>query len=166
MRRARLLLLLLAIGLLGCPDYGLESRRYVCSKAADCGSGWQCLDGFCARGADGGVPEACGNGRDDDEDGFVDCRDSDCGLASCDDENPCTSEACMGNGSCLIEAVADDMPCGAGCLCAAGEPTEQACGDRIDNDDDGFIDCLDGDCPGCMGGTTCCATGICGAVCM
>lgn len=65
-------------------------------------------------------PEACGDGIDNDEDGFIDCVDLDC-QPSDEPAPPC---------------VPDGMP----------EDTDDRCQDGIDNDENGFTDCEDFDC--------------------
>jgi hypothetical protein len=161
---------LIACALAGCFDYGLDSRKFTCAAASDCGAGWDCVGGFCAHG-DGGGPDArpaeiCGNHIDDDGNGLVDCQDPACGVASCDDANPCTDDSCNADGSCAHVNVANTTPCGTGCECRNGDPIEKICDDGIDNDGDGLIDCRDtADCPVCMGGLTCCASGTCAMTC-
>ena len=106
--------------------------------------------------ASGEVPigsEICRNGIDDDGDRLVDCNDPDCGLASCNDGNECTTDTCVAS---LCRNEANTASCGPGCLCAAGIRTEIYCIDGIDNDRDGAIDCQDADCP-CEWGVTCCS---------
>jgi hypothetical protein len=156
--------MVLAFVLAGCIELDLEDRLFRCDgDPTICGEGWYCQpDGFCVE-MDG--RELCGNGIDDDGDGLVDCVDVDCGLASCDDDNPCTIDSCLDDGTCVSEPVAGDPSCGIGCLCSGGEPTEIACGDRVDNDGDGLIDCQDDDCPGCEGNLECCDDGACRASC-
>lgn len=94
-------------------------------------------------GGSGGVVVAertetvCSDGLDDDEDGFVDCLDYDC----CGPDAAC---GCAGG-------------CAAARICSrseAGVPTvESRCADGLDDDEDGFVDCLDYDC--CGPDTTC-----------
>lgn len=70
-----------------------------------------------------GATELCGNGFDDDCDGFRDCADSDC-----------VNQACAGSGTCSAD--------GGTCVQAA----ESTCNDGLDNDNDGLIDCADPTC--------------------
>ena len=95
------------------------------------------------------VGEVCGDDIDNDCDGLIDCLDSDC-----DTEPECN--------------LCDPNPCAAGEICdpANGQclPSIEICGDDIDNDGDGLIDCLDSDCdvdqscqcdPQCVAGEFC-----------
>ena len=170
--RALILVTLAALG--GCVDFGLDSRRFRCDgDPSICGEGWICgTDGFCTRDApadaaagDGMTSgELCGNGADDDDNGQTDCEDDACGAASCDDQSICTADTCMAGGACASEPL--EGSCGTGCTCEpAGTPSEVACGDMIDNDQDGDIDCNDSDCPQCAGGLLCCQDGGCRATC-
>jgi hypothetical protein len=154
-------------------DYDLEERRFRCDPSAtsSCGAGWTCgADGFCARSgstadataADGAIVEICDNGVDDDGDQARDCADSECGAASCDDDNPCTTEdACLADGTCRRTPLTGS--CGMGCTCTSGVARETACVDDTDNDGDGKKDCLDDDCP--CGTGSCCPAGFCAAMC-
>ena len=135
MRRLLAVVLLLS----ACPDYDLEDRRFTCEERQDCGAGYVCLEGFCAR------RETCGNQLDDNGDGLADCRDPQCGEASCDDENACTVDACASDGRCESDLPAEPE-CGEGCVCVEGLPTEDDCNDEEDDDLDGAIDCDDPDC--------------------
>jgi len=94
----------------------------------------------------------CGDGMDNDDDGLVDCADSDCAggpvcTPVCGDGVVAGSEACDdGNNT-------DGDGCSATCEEEVG--TEILCEDRVDNDGDGFVDCLDPDCaddPFCLCG--------------
>jgi hypothetical protein len=88
------------------------------------------------------IEEDCHDGLDDDEDGLVDCGDSDCAEAP---ECQQPVEIC-GNG------IDDDGDGAADCGDAdcAGAPECQGpvevCGNGIDDDGDGIIDCGDPDC--------------------
>jgi hypothetical protein len=79
-----------------------------------------------------GVPEVCGNGQDDDQDGAVDCSDTDC-AASC-------VEACFdgldNDGDLNVDCA--DPDCDGSC--------PEQCEDGRDNDGDGSVDCNDLDC--------------------
>jgi hypothetical protein len=162
----RLCLAVLLVGLSSCPDFDLDSRRFVCADQADCGPGWMCIDGTCERSPDASAGEICDNTVDDDGDLLVDCRDPDCGAAACDDHNDCTSDSCATDGRCLHDNLMNEAPCGNGCACLDGMPSERVCNNGDDDDGDGLVDCNDGDCPGCMGGTVCCPAGDCLPSCM
>lgn len=186
------LALALVLTATACIDYGLESRAFLCTTDGDCGAGWTCgpggtcvragagadagpIDGAAdgavgdAAAGDGGGHEVCGDGVDDDGDGLVDCRDPDCGAASCDDVNPCTVDFCQVNGVCRSEAAPGGTTCGDGCSCEGGVATENDCANGEDDDGDGPRDCLDPDCgaASCDDGDacsldTCGVTGDCG----
>ena len=110
----------------------------------------------------------CGDGVDDDEDGAIDCEDSNCAETPpcvegvCDDGldeddnglTDCEDPRCAAAQNC-IEVVCDDMLDDDGdelvdCDdpdCAGKIPcNEVECGDEIDNDNDGQIDCDDDEC--------------------
>ena len=150
-----------------CVDFGLDRRRFRCEgDPSICGAGWSCAaDGYCVEGAaiDAGG-EVCGNALDDDDDGDVDCQDVECGAASCDDDNPCTTDTCPLGGVCENVARLDGS-CGVGCMCMDGDPFEVICTDGLDNDGDDQVDCLDADCDACTAGLQCCADGGCRASC-
>jgi hypothetical protein len=94
----------------------------------------------------GGAPQAaevaCGDGKDNDCDGFIDCQDPGCNTLACSS----TGKLCAGT-TCACPGPE-----------AAGETT---CGDGLDNDCDGLIDCADPDCRPVSGnpGKACSATG-------
>ncbi len=71
----------------------------------------QCLAGALAcithTGSDT-EPEVCGDERDNDCDGAVDCVDADCGGQSCDDGNGCTHSDVCGGGTCAGTAYSCD----------------------------------------------------------
>jgi hypothetical protein len=158
----RLLVLGLVLLASSCPDFRLDEREFLCSGDEQCGEHERCVQGVCRALGDAGTGEICGNGEDDDGDELVDCRDPDCGVASCDDYNPCTNDICLIDGMCRNVPASNGTACGLGCICQAGMPVEVACGDGIDNDGDGDLDCHDPDC-GCQAGTDlmCCPDGIC-----
>ncbi|ATB44343.1 hypothetical protein CYFUS_009830 [Cystobacter fuscus] len=79
----------------------------------------------------------CGDGRDNDCDGLVDCADPDCGARACGAQG----QTCGGSA----------------CVCPGGS-TERACGDGQDNDCDGLVDCRD---PDCEARTCRAAAGVC-----
>jgi hypothetical protein len=93
--------------------------------------------------------EVCSDGEDNDSNGVADCEDSACGVGAscgpnglvCGSSQSCS--VCSGNGG-------------------TAEPNgEQTCGDGVDNDCDGAVDCADADCQpqGTQAGRTCDGTG-------
>ncbi|HVP12377.1 MAG TPA: hypothetical protein VMV94_14465 [Phycisphaerae bacterium] len=119
-----------------------------------CGNG-KCFGGenACNCPTDCGPPTAseasCTNGLDDDCDGLIDCADPNC------QGNPaCTGIVCDGDGIC--------EPGETGCVCwmDCGPPpvVEGDCGNGVDDDCDGLVDCADTfDCgfsPECMAPST------------
>ncbi|MBK9519010.1 MAG: Ig-like domain-containing protein [Anaeromyxobacter sp.] len=97
----------------------------------------------CACTGNGGTPEpveqSCGDTRDNDCDGLVDCADPDCGARACNAAGrTCTSLAGVSN-TCSV-----CTPPGAPAI--AAEVAEGTCGDGRDNDCDGTADCNDTDC--------------------
>lgn len=80
--------------------------------------------------------EVCGDAKDNDGDGKIDCADSDC----------------YGNQLCV--GTDYGVPYDAGDASETQAPAEN-CTDKVDNDGDGRIDCADLDCkyqyPVCMG---------------
>lgn len=108
---------------------------------------------------DAGTREDCGNRKDDNGDGRVDCSDPQCvGNVRCQ----LRTEICdnlfdddaNGKRDCADQGC-DGEACGSGCLCTQGEATETSCADGDDNDDDFTVDCQDSDCAtaaSCNGG--------------
>ena len=99
-----------------------------------------------------GVSEDCGNGADDDCDGCVDLGDPDCWECTsdpeCDDENPCTDDACT-EGFCVH--TNNSVPCDDGDVCTMDDVcSEGICtpGEPSDKDDDSYVD-------GACGGEDC-----------
>jgi len=74
---------------------------------------------------------ACGNGSDDDCDGQSDCRDQDC--------------LNVRGAGCDSDASAPRPPT-SNCIRRGPENTNEACGNRLDDDCDGYSDCADHDC--------------------
>lgn len=98
--------------------------------------------GLASLPACGDRPERdCGDGVDNDEDGWRDCFDQDC-EATC-------GEVC---GNLLDDnrdgaTDCDDPLCEASCASAPGDGPE-ACGNAADDDGDWLVDCQDPDCDG------------------
>jgi hypothetical protein len=152
-----------------CPTMGPESSAAACGDGCDndgngfvdCGDFACCSlvscgpDTACGRRGDAGPrpdaavtmcpvegPEntvaACGDGCDNDGDGFFDCGDFGCcDIVSCGPTTPCGRRGDAG-----------PRPDAAVTMCpvAGPESTVAACGDGCDNDGDGFFDCGDFDC--------------------
>lgn len=80
----------------------------------------------------------CDDGSDDDQDGFVDCRDSDC-AGHC--ELYC-ADGMDDDGDGALDCADTDCAGQTGCV-------PEICGNSLDDDGDGLIDCADlGDCAG------------------
>ena len=100
----------------------------------------------CKKGGDDTPDEEtiCADGVDNDEDGAIDCADSDCA-----DDPICaaTAENCVNgaddDGDGAIDC--DDSDCAEHPTCVA---SEDICDDGLDNDEDGVTDCDDSDCDG------------------
>ena len=91
-------------------------------------SGCTAASGPACGGSSGGslpTETSCGDNIDNDNDGRIDCQDSDCSVY------PTCAPASGG---------------AAGGSSGGSSPTETSCGDNIDNDNDGRIDCQDSDC--------------------
>lgn len=110
----------------------------------------------------------CGDGKDNDLDGFIDCEDSDCfgepcglgmysrcGYGECIPPEICT-DGIDNNGDGFVDCEDPNClnrACGPGCTCGSGFQKETNCYDGIDNDGDEAIDCFDPDCEGQACGT-------------
>ncbi len=145
-------------------DSGATTSSRVAFVAAP-GTYYVFVDGFSANNAGNftltisvGLPaEVCGNGRDDNGNGLVDCADPECAAApGCvctptGTEN--TSAACSDGRDNDCDSLIDcaDSQCAAtpacgGCM-PSPEGTAATCSDGRDNDCDGLIDCMD---PACV----------------
>ncbi len=110
---------------------------------------------------------ACGDGIDHDCDGLTDCDDPDC------EEEPCAIHGmvCRG-GECVCSHGFDNEADAQDDLDERDDlegRARYACGDGIDWDCDGLIDCQDSDCDGlpcqdfgriCVGGSCVCPSGV------
>jgi len=134
----------------------------VCNAARDL-----CVEGQCVLRKE----LNCSDGKDNDQDGFIDCADSDCDTQTCGEGRLCLSRSC-GEGACTdgvdndgdgqtdcADKDCDQKACGtgAGCICTGTVAKEVDCSDGQDNDKDGNVDCKDSDCTAC--GTGCICTG-------
>jgi len=100
---------------------------------------------------------ACGDGRDNDCDGFIDCNDFNC--SSSPSVTLCPRDA----GAAPRDVLFRDAPRGdsAGCVRSGDENNVTACTDGRDNDCDGYLDCDDRNCS-CVGA---CGAAVIGCVC-
>jgi len=137
-----------------CRPLGPESTAAACGNGSDddCDTQVDCADHDCANVPGcraGGAPPAppptsncaprgpentaaaCGNGSDDDCDGQSDCRDQDC--------------LNVRGAGCDSDASAPRPPT-SNCIRRGPENTNEACGNRLDDDCDGYSDCADQDC--------------------
>ncbi len=121
----------------------------ACGRA--CGAGTSCRASVCSE-------SRCDDGLDDDSNGLVDCADPACFQGECDrllaPPSRCGVSALTVDAGALPDAGAADAGVVRGCF-----RPEITCDDGLDNDGDGLVDCLDGDCDGrrCFSGTTCSA---------
>ncbi len=155
-----------------CP-LGRACREGRCVSAAcpdsDCAEGERCVDGQC-------LPTSCAEPCADREVCVAGrCVDESCALKSCAEGSVCIAGECYPPGC-------GDEPCGEGLVCSAGEcvaacvgavcglgqacragecvdcsANETSCGDGLDEDCDGLLDCADEDCEGlsCKGDGRC-----------
>ncbi len=149
-------------------DSSYDDGWYGCTTDADCGAGSQCDEfGSCVQ------LEICGNGADDDFDGFVDSNDEDCGITfelNCadgidedqDGETDCADLDCEGALACYENCEDDldnDLDGLVDCLdldCGVCGTSELVCDDGQDDEQDGLVDCDDPDC------AEACAPPVCG----
>ncbi len=88
---------------------------------------------------------SCSNGEDDDLDGGTDCGDSECRANRKIGRAGCASASCGSQYATVDTDVA---------ICSVSENSANYCGDGIDNDGDGLIDCGDAGCSGIAHGPT------------
>ena len=103
-------------------------------------SNWVLVTSTTGGGTMPGAETECDDYLDNDADGQIDCYDSDCNQwyeehdgVACED-----SSVCADNQWCNL----------AGCCIVANEYVDYTCGDELDNDHDGRVDCWDEDCEG------------------
>ncbi len=146
-----------------CTATGMENTAAACTDGVDndCDGFLDCRDFDCPRAtcpSDGGTTDRptcdsggsrentnaeCNDGIDNDCDGFTDCVDFSC--------RTCSITVCVADGGITTRD-------GGVCLCQGSENTNAACGDHVDNDCDGFVDCGDFDCTMSDGGVSVCAS--------
>ncbi|MBL8602489.1 MAG: hypothetical protein JNK72_11255 [Myxococcales bacterium] len=147
--------------------FGLQSQLTLTD--AEPGLYFIVVDGFSANSAGPfrlrvsvGLRELCNNGRDDDGDALVDCRDPDCGAdpvcAMCMAEGPEQGPRCSDgrDNDCDNRVDCDDPECSASPLCCQPTGPEvgaMACADGLDNDCNGRRDC---DESACASAPVCC----------
>ena len=124
-------------------DTNADCRDPDCADAAcqtAAGAAGTCSGGACTCTSTSSTETSCTDRRDDDCDGAVDCADADCAAASC-------TATGGGLGACQSGA----------CVCTATQASETACGNSVDDDCDGAVDCDEAACEGmaCAGGGTC-----------
>ena len=155
-----------------CVVRGTENTNSACSNGIDddcdgfidCGTSGTSPDFDCTRTAtvtvcprDGGVVtdtacvprgtentnSACSNGIDDDCDGFIDCGAAGTGAnADFDCTRTATVTVCPRDGGVVVDS---------GCVVSTvRENSVAACTNGIDEDCDGYVDCMDRDCS-CVG---------------
>ena len=104
----------------------------ACAAGTSCGTnGRLCAGGQCT--CPTGTVEVCGDGVDNNCNGLADCADAACGNQVCHDAP--VSGGGLTDGRC-------DATSGT-CKCTA---TTEVCGDGLDNDCDGLVDCADPNC--------------------
>jgi hypothetical protein len=131
-------------GLVSCP------AGTACGDRGDAGPRTDAAVMACATMGPEDTAAACGDGCDNDDNGFFDCADFDCcSVVSCGSDTPCGRRGDAG-----------PRPDAAVMACATMGPenSAMACGDGCDNDGNGFYDCGDFDCCGvvsCAPSTPC-----------
>jgi hypothetical protein len=133
------------------PDGFADCNDFDCCSLVSCGADTACgrrgdagvrADAFvmaCATAGMENTAGACGDGCDNEPDGFADCNDFDCcSLVTCGADTACGRRAVDAGPRADAFAMA--------CATAGMENTAGACGDGCDNEPDGFADCDDFDC--------------------
>ncbi len=92
--------------------------------------------------------ETCGNYRDDDGDGKIDCADTiDClHYNKCEYPERNCEDRFDNDGDEIIDCRDSDCERRAICVVGVWEDAERTCDDTLDNDDDSLIDCADPHC--------------------
>lgn len=102
--------------------------------------------------------QACSDGRDNDEDGLIDCEDADCvfGSSQCGEDVPLIPNVEPEQGIACHDQIDNDdngqFDCGDPACnsvlenCCSREFSDETCTDGIDNDGNGYVDCEDFGC--------------------
>lgn len=145
-----------------CDDGNACTKRDVCVAGAcvagpsdvDCTSGDECDDDDPCNGVETCVNELCREGT----------------PPTCDDANPCTSDACLPGVGCTTTAVPDGAPCPDATLCNGAEACRAGvCGDGPDLACDDGNPCTSDSCDPLLGcrttvlpaGTSCADADVC-----
>lgn len=130
-------------------DTFIDCDDTECCDLVSCGPDTRCGQrsdaGDCTMTGPEDNATACGDGMDNDCDGFIDCVDLDCPASACGSEG--TNRDCNDGMDNDMDGNADceDFGCRDLVVCA-GEATNAACSDGMDNDGDGDMDCDDENC--------------------
>ena len=129
-------LTVMSAGLIGC-EYVLPTRPVL---------GYETDDGVCS------------DGRDNDEDGLIDCDDPDCvfGSTQCGEDVPLIPNLEPEEGITCHDQIDNDdngqFDCGDPACnavlenCCSREFSDETCSDGLDNDGNGYVDCEDFGC--------------------
>ncbi len=142
-------------GLIDCIDPDCQATAIAPGKACSstgkiCNASGQCVcsgNGGQAEAFEGATPNqaTCGDGRDNDCDGLIDCLDIDCRAPAAGQFGKDCSSGNASGLKCDYNST---------CVCPGGQTVEASCGDGLDNDCDGKPDCLDPDCLSALCSTT------------
>lgn len=133
-------------GKVDCQD--TDCQPLAPNPGASCGpNGRRCnSSAACACSGNGGAAEAseasCGDGFDNDCDGYLDCLDQGCRPTT----PPYTNGKDCSNAGATPPRYQTRCDLTGQCICPGGQAQESLCGDNLDNDCDGLYDCLDPDC--------------------